>query len=153
MRCSFTKRDVVFFLEGRGEGRKHEERGGSHSNISHSCSVWIKVERGGRCIVPEIQALTHHRLLPVCVFPGHSQSDLWLLKAQTKIFPRGRFDFKKERIIDILRLVHLYSIPIAQDLHMLEKGLQCSLLSLFHLVALISSLILFVCFFFAAYVL
>lgn len=77
MRYSFTKKDVLFSRNGlAGEAReerkkKDEERGRRHSNTSYSSSVWLKVEESGRCIVPEIQALTHRRLLSVCVFPGH----------------------------------------------------------------------------------
>lgn len=62
--------------QGREERKKKdEERGRRHSNTSYSSSVWLKVEESGQCIVPEIQALTHRRLLSVCVFPGHGSSD------------------------------------------------------------------------------
>lgn len=35
----------------RGEGKKDEGKGKSHSNNSHSCSVWMKVEGRGRWAV------------------------------------------------------------------------------------------------------
>lgn len=57
MRYSFIWRDVFFLqkdqlgaasLQRREEERKDEDRGKSHSNNCHSCSVWLKVEGRGR---------------------------------------------------------------------------------------------------------
>ena len=91
--------------EKRGEGKEPEERAIVTTASAAQRGYRWRVEEGGRCLAPEIRALTHHRLLSL----GFSRTQLVrfiTVQAGANIYPG-------DRIIHFLSMMHLYSKHIA----------------------------------------
>lgn len=81
MRCSFAHRDAFFSRKRLARGSvlapyAGKERDGSIRKeegdvVTSATAAQCVDEGGGWWVAPEMQALTHHRLLPACIFPGH----------------------------------------------------------------------------------
>lgn len=148
MRQSFTKRDVFFREKSsqrqpanayRGEeGKDDDERGKSHSN-SHSCSVWLKVDGRGRWAAYSSRNTSlDSPPIVVCVCFSWTQFVRFMAAEGSSLNMPSRHFWLKKRIINIHKLMHLYSKPIAQ-VHVQKRSFICNLqyrlLSLFYLVA------------------